>query len=204
MCPKEIVNDYCYNNMPINASASNPCYGEVLDKTLEMMRYMVEAHSKVMFIRLDVRYPGGYPVQSDNRVFIDFLENFMQNLRRQGLDPQRIWAREQEDASNPHYHICLFVNGNKVQSIYGIRAVAERLWALALGISSAAGLIWDCTEDSHGNPQQNGIRIDRNAPDFPQVFQDCYYWASYLAKTRGKEETPHRVRCFGYNRFPVR
>ena len=205
-----IVYGATYHGLPINASPTTPCHGEILDRTKDIMDYMVSAHSKVFFVRLDFRYPQDYTIPPGNQVFVDFLENFIQNLKRLGLDPYRFWAREQSVTERPHYHVCLFLNGNKVQSIYGLCTKAEELWQLALkpdNDDQSKGmperLVWDCTKDRHGNPQQNGIMIRRGAPDYDVAFQDCYHWSSYLAKTRSKELIPNGTKRFGASHVPV-
>lgn len=201
-----------YYGLPVNASPAMPCNSAMLEQLLSIMQYMVSAHSKVLFVRLDFRFPLDYAVPPGNQLFIDFLENFIQNLKRLGFDPYRFWVREQPERKpphlgqpapigRPHYHVCIFLNGNKIQSIGGLHQKATELWGFALN-RDATGLVWDCTKDSHGNPQENGIMIRRGAPDYETTFQCCFHWASYLAKTHSKELIPDRVKSFGYSRIP--
>jgi hypothetical protein len=196
-----IISQSSYHDLAINASPTKRCHGEMLDRILDIMNYMVNTHSKVFFVRLDFRFSADYIVPPGNQVFVDFLENFIQNLKRLGLDPYRFWVREQSTLERPHYHVCIFLNGNKIQSIGGLHQKATELWGFALN-RDATGLVWDCTKDRHGNPQENGIMIRRGAPDYEATFQACYYWASYLAKTRSKELIPNGVKSFGSSQIP--
>jgi hypothetical protein len=75
---------------------------------------------------------------------------------------------------------------------------AEELWNKALGIPpSNHGLINYCTRDRHGDPQENGIMLRRNDPDFEAQYERCFHWASYLAKSNTKGNVPKNIREIG-------
>lgn len=193
-----------FHDLAINASSERPCQEEILQRIRCMMDMVVTKHNKVFFVRMDIRFPVAYqgPV-IDNRVFADFLENFMQFLERAGMDPLCLWVREQTEVTDhPHYHLCLFLDGNRIQNIHIPCAKARELWALALGLPSAEDLVWDCTEGSEGKPQKNGLMIRRTDENFREVFEQVFYWASYIAKANTKGLAPSRVKEYGGSRVP--
>lgn len=193
----KVIGEPLYNGLPVNASPNKPCHGEILDGVKKTMDHMLDAHSKVFFARLDFKFPADYVIPPGNQIFVDCQENLTQYLRRQGLDPHRVWVREETAKERPHFHTCQFLNGHKIQNVHGLRVEAEKLWAKALKIPSAAGLVDDCRKDRHGNPQPNGIMIHRGDK---AAFESCYRWASYLAKTRSK--VPDHGKRFGVSQFP--
>jgi hypothetical protein len=68
-------------------------------------------------------------------------------------------------------------------------------WASALGLADAGGLVY------YGG-HNNGIIIQRGASGFAQSFEDCFYWASYLAKTRSKEQRLGDLKGFNASQVP--
>ncbi|GHV56347.1 hypothetical protein FACS189460_0950 [Deltaproteobacteria bacterium] len=117
---------------------------------------------------------------------------------RHQVDPRVIWVREKHDDSpNCHYHCLALVNGNAKQSSYDIHKRAEKQWGNALGLKKVQGLVDYC--DKRG---EASIMIDRNQPDYESKLAAAQEQASYLSKSRGKENKPYNLWQVGGTRVP--
>jgi len=205
MTCKQITFDSYYNGRPILTDCANDqgCYKPILDKIKANFDNMTDSHAKVFFLRYDVRFPADNCDHPDNKTFRDFNANLLKNLSRQGLDPHSVWVREQSKEKHQHYHGILLLDGNKTQSIHNHIAKAEQLWASALDLPAdqVKGLVDDCTHGRDGAYQKNGIMIRKDAPDYQEKIEQCFQWASYLAKINTKDNNPPGVRTFGSSRI---
>ena len=179
---------------------------EILSYIKERQDYMIKRHCKVLFIRMDVRFPKGYPDENRSN---DDISKLMKSLKEfyeyHGVDMHYVWAREQDTSDLPHYHIILLVNGSVIQNPMGIFQKAEQIWNRITGVSYR-GLIHFCDHD-----QENGSVMIRRPTKVAggedlayqqQIFSAAYAEAlrrgSYLAKTHTKDiPPPHRGRRFG-------
>lgn len=191
-----------FNGRPILAYDNYTCYADILSRINLIANHMTSTHSKVFFMRFDLHFPqyGSFPPTND---YIEiFMNNFIRGLDRASLDPHYLWAYERNPPQpHHHYHICLWLDGQRVQSIYGILQRAESLWCATLGMPGTPGLLCNCTTDSQGFPQENGIMIQRSSPDCQDSFNRAFQWASYLAKSKSKGFAPPGVREFGSSKF---
>ena len=55
------------------------CKESILQKIDQLMTDMSNRHSKVFFMRYDVRFPQGYDYPNDNELFSQFQESFIKN-----------------------------------------------------------------------------------------------------------------------------
>lgn len=173
---------------------------------------MIRRFSRVLCIRMDVRFPAGYPHDGMNREIGELTKRLRESFGIRDIEVQYVWAREQKTSDNPHYHLMVFVDGHEVRSQYRIFNAAERLWGNIIGVS-AKGLIDHCNHDYNGVPAQNGIMIRRptdkasgqESDEQSQEFDNSRAYvlsrASYLAKTHTKGNAPHRVREYGYSKL---
>ena len=70
------------------------CKESILQKIDQIMTDMSNRHSKVFFMRYDVRFPQGYGHPNDNELFSQLQESFIKNRKRAGYDPAYIAVRE--------------------------------------------------------------------------------------------------------------
>ena len=206
MFMKRETTENTYNNHPIMTDKENnlSCDTRILEKIDAQFKYAEQNKSKIFFMRYDVRIPDGVPI-SDNKTFRDFMANFMKNLSRQGLSPQYIAVREQVGDNHPHYHVALMLDGEKTRSIHSHIRTAKKLWDSALDLppkENGYGLINDCTKDSDGRRQENGVLLSPGNPEFQQKKDDCFRRASYLAKTNTKGNVPKWQREVFTSRIP--
>ena len=195
-----------FNGYPIMTDAERglSCDTKILTEIERQFDYAEETKNKVFFMRYDIRFPEGY-THADNGVFRAFQSKFMKNLSRQGLKPQYVAVRERSREKHQHYHVALFLDGQKTQSIHNHIQTAERLWDSALRLEpreNGYGLIDDCTTSRTGEKQINGVMLRHDDPDMEAKKDDCFRRASYLAKTNTKGNAPKYQREMFSSRIP--
>jgi len=202
---RSITTDSTYFGYPI---MTDPKHGLAADKKIlqaldNHFNYANESKSKIYFLRLDVRFPAGQYEHTDNTKFSRFQSTFMQNLQRKGLKPQYVAVREQSKEKHQHYHVCLWLDGNKTKNDYSHIQTAERLWEQQLGLEpgQGQGLIDGCTKSRTGELMRNGTMLRVDDPDYEDKLDHCFYRASYLAKINTKG-TPQGQRELFASRIP--
>ena len=130
-------------------------------------------HSKMFEMRMDVHLPEG----TDQSKIMVFNHRFIESQKNKGHAPAYVMVREVGKKGNIHYHMALFLDGQKVQSTYYVFKDAERI---LFNVAGPGGVIHHC-DDGH----RNGIMIKRDDPD-PRNLQEVQRQASYLAKTEQK------------------
>lgn len=190
-----------------HSTQNGPVIENIMDKYHDTLEQSLAAHSKVMQVRLDLRYPENGYTTPDSKHIHDFNYNLKRNIARQKCagdhdpDPKLIWVREQNRSEHPHYHVLLLVNGNAMRNPHSIFEKADRLWGRALGVDPT-GLVHHCTKGRHGNKQENGIMIRRGTADEAAQRAKCEQQASYLAKAYSKDIRPKGAWTCGGTRPP--
>jgi hypothetical protein len=183
-----------FNNHPILTDKEKGLLCDIkILKTIEDTAAHALTNDRVMFMRYDVRMPEGNNDPS-NEAFRNGQANLMKNLSRAGLDPHYVAVREQKNAEHQHYHECLWVKYKQEKSFNEIIDKANESFASAFGDPTNNGLVDDCTEDRNGNPQENGIILRKDDPDYENKVAQTLEWASYLAKINQKSSIPLGVR----------
>ena len=140
----------------------------------------ISHHSKTFVMRLDVHLPK--EMQQDK--ILHFNHRFIEKEKNAGYDPKYAMAREVSRKGNTHYHMALFLNGNKTKSIYWHIKNAEKVLQNVVGkemIDQKKAWIERCDKTF-----KNGILIRRNDPDRKDRME-VERQISYLAKTEQKE-----------------
>jgi hypothetical protein len=169
---------------PLYSSDSNQKIQNMLDYFL---RVYTDKHSKSLICRLDFRYPQGHPVKGNELsrclAGLQYLLNDKKNF-----DFKYIWVREQRTSDNPHYHLCIFLNGHKAWSFHAeLLAATEKYWARSLGIDSAAGLIHHCKPQNISSLHGRDIFLDRNDSRFSALLGETRSYLSYMSKNATKD-----------------
>ena len=194
-----------YQGHPImtDKARSLGCKESILQKIDQLMTDMSNRHSKVFFMRYDVRFPQDYDYPNDNELFSQFQESFIKNRKREGYDPAYIAVRECCREKHQHYHVALMMNGHKTQNIHDHIQTAERLWEKTLnlppkcdntGRTTSYGLIDDCMRNRQGQPQENGVMLRKDDPEYERKYDQCFRRCSYLAKVNQKDASPKHQR----------
>ena len=203
---RTIITDNNYHNYPIMTDDNRGLAVDknILDKIEEQFDYADKSKSKTFFMRYDIRFPKNF-THADNGVFSSFQAAFIKNLSRQGLKPQYLAVREQSREKHQHYHVCLWLDGQKTQHIDKHIQTAERLWDAALNLPPCEDgykLIDACTKNRDGEVQVNGVMLNRASTDYHDKRKECFYRASYLAKVNTKK-TPDGQRELFASRTPA-
>ena len=202
-----------YQGHPImtDKARSLGCKEAILQKVDQMMTDMSNRHSKVFFMRYDVRFPKSYEHPNDNKHFSQFQEAFIKNRKRAGYDPAYIAVRESSREKHQHYHVALMLDGHKTRSIHDHIQTAERLWEKTLNLppkyddeehETNCGLIDDCMRNRQGQPQENGVMLRKDDPDYDSKYDQCFRRCSYLAKVNQKDSSPKHQREVFSSRIP--
>ncbi len=190
---KSITFDEKYNGLSINTNKEKGqgVYTDIVDRHHAHLSDMTDKHSKVLQTRFDLHYPADGSVTPNRTQLQDFTYNLTRKLSREKVtgghkvDPRLITVTEQaSNNSHPHIHGVILVNGNAKQNSMGILKQIEKTWGIAIQ-SSQSGLVHYC--DHQGD---NGLMVNRNSTDFEQQINACSHQASYLAKTRDKDNNP--------------
>jgi len=203
---RSITTDDSFQNLPIMTDADRGLFTDarILEKIKAQFDFAEKSKSKTFFMRYDVRYPSGWSENPNNRQFSNFQASLMKSLSRGGLNPQYLAVREQFRGKHPHYHVCLWLDGQKTRHVSNHIHTAERLWASTLGLPTkdgGRGLIDDCTRSRRGEIQTNGVLLCPRDPDYEARRAECFYRASYLAKISTKK-TPEGQRELFASRLP--
>lgn len=174
--------------LPINTwNGKRGCYVEMLESIDEQMTAMLSHHDKVLMVRLDVHV---HDRLADNEIMTDFIDR----MRRWACGKYKknkrlgyIWCRELSSDKGLHYHLVLLLNGNEVQSHYHVLEKAQQI------AEHHAHRGYRSVPHFDKNPMH--MMIDRDtAGDYERAFE----WASYLAKTRTKDNKHRSDRANNY------
>ena len=163
----------------INNGPRLGCYEEVLNALFYQLTNLLSHHSKLLFLRLDLRV---YDYARDNSQLTRWIRQTKRGLKsyfgftRVGY----LWVRELSRANKQHYHLVLILDGNKVQHPKNVFRIAKEA-------------AYQCGMPVPWIPEKPYLKICRG--DKAQ-FDSAMYRGSYLAKTRTKQ-CGKKIRSFG-------
>lgn len=209
MNPNLTTNAATYNGHPINTGNNGQyaCYQDILQRIYEQFELMTEAHNKVLFVRFDLHYPSSYNFVVTNQHISDFFRRMVEHYSRKKIDLRYIWVREiTTDSLGHHYHCAMLLDGNKVQKYYPITQKASEIWGRVID-DDADGLVNYCDSKENGlmirrpSSKAEGDVLALQQQNYSEIYDQCFYWASYLAKVNQKDDIPLNMRSFGSSRF---
>jgi hypothetical protein len=140
-----------------------------------------------LLLRFDLHMPEIYPPCSPRRIFKTFINTYVSNRRSGGHDPRYLWCMERAtEDRHPHWHLLFVFSARETTTFMNHLEETVRLWALALGIEDAGGLVEFCLNDRYDCPQRNGFTMQRGMPGFAHDLEDAVRMGSYLAKAKTK------------------
>lgn len=156
-----------------------PMHGKILKAIDNVMDDYMVRHSKMFAMRLDVHLPK----ETDPKMIMVFNHRFIGKEKYQGYGPAYVMTKEiGEEEGNIHFHLALFLNGQKTESI---KPHLDNAWKVLTKIrdleNKEGGRIDPCNERG-----RNGIMVKRDDPD-PRNLQAVQQQMSYIAKTEQKE-----------------
>ena len=179
-----------------------PCNILTLDQIIAIHRYMLSQHSKVLFVRLDIRSPrwSSTPLRKIMPRIIESSKRFLESKNRgkNCVDMHDVWTAEQKNyEGKEHAHLAIWVNGNAIQNGYRLLDAVEKAVERQFP-GESEGLVHFC--ESNG---EKGILIDRNDPYFEQISGKVIYMASYLSKVSTKDHKAKGARFSSASRLPA-
>lgn len=179
-----------------------PLVQNYLERAYQVFDNAVNAHSKVLAVRFDLKLPRGIALPEDaetNWVVRRFLSSLQSkinaNLKRKGSPhkcPVRyIVAREiGKKNQNLHFHVMLLLNGHAFRHIGRIESEKDNLFWLIVGAWASALK----TTDEYA---VDGVQFGFNRPGVNYYFLDpiednrklpeAFHRASYLCKAETKQ-----------------
>lgn len=151
---QKLTSELTYRDVPLIPTHA-PYVVEYLDRLIATVDRSIADCKKVFAVRVDLRLPVLMIGQSayDNRVIEAFFKSLKAKLKAEhkrrsqtaqyvSRCPVRyVWAREQVNAEQPHYHVLLLLNGNFFQSLGDmdyqsnyLSGFVAKAWQSALGI----------------------------------------------------------------------
>ena len=129
------------NNLSVNADPEHPVYREAATEIQKRLRYMTEKHSQVFVGHLEFRFPPEMEPQNDNRHISNAIRKCRMKLKREGIDAQLVWAREQRNSDQPHYHCYPICDGNKVQHVQRVAGFFNEIWSREIDASPESNYV---------------------------------------------------------------
>ncbi len=176
-----------------NNSNGRVFLGYEMDERIQNIYYnlllmSLQRHCKVFVMRMDIHLP-----QHLSQFYImDFNHRFIEKEKNAGYGPLYIMVRENSSEKNIHYHMVLFLDGNKTNNPYQHFQNAR----IVLGnICGSYGCINECN-DGH----RNGIMLERNMTPYKDLCE-VLFQISYVAKKDQKQDVSGKT--FFYSKVPI-
>ena len=165
-----------------------PMFRRIQNIYFNLLIHSLQKHCKVFVMRIDIHLPQ----EMDQSLIMDFNHRFIEKEKNAGYDPLYIMVREYSSEKHIHYHMGLFLDGNRTNNPYQHFQNAR----IVLGnICGSYGCINECN-DGH----RNGIMLERNMTAYNDLFEVLIQF-SYLAKIKTKEDVPGKT--FFYSKVPI-
>ena len=148
----------------------------------------MQRHCKVFVMRMDIHLP-----QHLSQFYImDFNHRFIEKEKNAGYDPLYVSVREFSSEKKIHYHMVLFLDGNKTNNTY---QHFENARTVLRNICGDYGCINECNEG-----HRNGILLDRNLTTYHDLCE-VLCQISYIAKKEQKENVTGKT--FFYSKVDI-
>ena len=200
---REIIYDSQYRGYKIMTDKDNGlgCYKDILDKNIDMLEHATDKYTRILYMRMDLHYPQHVDCK-DNTYLKDFLNSYVKDAKRKGLNPMYTFATEKSKNEKLHHHLNFCFSAKKIKSIKQPINKATELWDSRFyddGINH--GLVDNCTKNKKGISHVNGIRLIRKnkepiTEEYNDKLNNCVRISSYTAKENSKD-LPKNINSFG-------
>ena len=176
-----------------NNSNGRVFLGYEMDERIQNIYYnlllmSMQRHCKVFVMRMDIHLP-----QHLSQFYImDFNHRFIEKEKNAGYDPLYVSVREFSSEKKIHYHMVLFLDGNKTNNTY---QHFENARTVLRNICGDYGCINECNEG-----HRNGILLDRNLTTYHDLCE-VLCQISYIAKKEQKENVTGKT--FFYSKVDI-
>ena len=161
-------------------------YIETLNKIIEQLDIALQIHKRILVHRFDlhVNYYEG-----NSKCLSKFMNRLKQWIKRNYgiIGIGSIWVREREKSKEQHYHLALFLDGNKIQHPKKLNAQIKEMWG----------------PNGHMPTISNPFYyIDKNNLETERL--EAIYRVSYLAKVRGKGYRDEQAKDYEASRLKLK
>lgn len=169
----------------INNAATYGVYLNILNRALDQLDVCISKWKRVFVIRFDLHQKYHAP---DNKMVSKFRKNLARRIERQyeSFEMGYAWCREQEKAKGQHYHVALYLDGDKVNHSSRISKMIRETWE-ALKVGNTVHIPKNCYYNITDNESK----------------REVVYRISYLSKQRGKGYRPPQTKDYGTSRLSV-
>lgn len=147
-------------------------------------------HSKAFFVRMNFTFPVDYAYDYKFPYISRTVQKLSQFFVRRKCEPSYFWCREKLSSPRPHFHVCLLLNGHRIQSVKLVTTKALSLWQSTLDTTSDGIVNYDFS-----------IAIRKNETGYADQLNKIHEWALYLCKSFSKLEIKNGYRDFGMCRL---
>ena len=172
--------------LKINAGVDKGIYLEILKKLIEQLDIAYSIHKRVLVVRFDLHLRHYTP---NNEVISKFIKRTKQwlvrNYKIKGIG--YAWVREVERAKIQHYHLVLFLDGDKIRYPNKLNKHIKETWSDNGYMPTIKNPYYFL--DKHNHKEMRGKAINR---------------ISYLAKTRGKRYRDHQAKDYRTSRLKLK
>ncbi|HMT93462.1 inovirus-type Gp2 protein [uncultured Thiothrix sp.] len=154
-------------------------FSKIMHRLTEELSTCLDLWGRVFALRFDLHHKDIY--RENNRWVSQFFKNLKRRLEREYSMATigYLWVREQEKAKAQHYHVVLFLDGNKIRHSSKINLMLSDTWK-AVNPSNHVAI-----------PEKPFYFIDDEA-----TLTHAIERISYLAKVRGKGYRGKQVKDF--------
>ena len=157
-------------------------YYEIITRMIGQLDASIKIHKRVLVHQFILSTNYYTP---NNKRISNLMKNLKQKIKRDyGItEIGYAWAREQERAKKQHYHVVLFLDGNKIQHPKKLNSIIKEMWL------------------PHGNVpvvKNPFYYIDKDDND---TRLEAIWRISYIAKIRGKGCRDPQANDYGASRL---
>jgi len=165
-----------------------PMFRKIQNVYYNLLILSLRRHCRVFVLRIDIHLPQ----EIAQGVIMDFNRRFIEKEKIAGYDPLYIMVRELSSEKNIHYHMVLFLDGNKTNNPY---QHFENARTVLRNICGDYGCINECNEG-----HRNGIMLERNMTPYNDLCE-VLCQISYIAKKEQKENVTGKT--FFYSKVDI-
>jgi len=182
----------------INSSKTRGVYPNIIEQMVEQLDICIAKFGRVLVVRFDLscdEYSG------DNQTISVFLNRLKEKLfklkkYRRMKDIGHVWVREVETVKTQHYHVALFMDGNKIQHPSALLQLIKAKWY-------KHGRLW-IPKKEHVDDDGCYYFIDKKNFNFKEQRGKAIYRLSYLGKTRGKGYKDIQAKNYSVSRLKIK
>lgn len=191
-----------YRGYKINTGINEEylCYTLTLDQIIDTLEYMVEHHSKVLCCLFVIHLPveSNLNLRSKMTRILESLSRTIESKSKDSpnkIDMKYIWRAERSNSEHEHIHLAILVNGNAIQSGWGIFSILRNIVKSHLH-SEKDGLVDFCRSNG-----KYGKMIIRNSSGIYTQMDEAVYAMSYIAKARASDNKSKFARLSSASRL---